>query len=326
MLISAIVVTLDAGTLLLAALESLQRALARVDGAAEIVVVDNGAPEDAMRTTRARFPSVRVIELGANRGFAAGVNAGLDASTGDWVLLLNDDATIERDAVAELLAAGRDRPEVGSLAAQMRFARDGRVNSAGFAVDRLGVAFDHHLGDTPDVAGTTITEVFGASAGAALMRRAMLDELGAFDGSFFMYLDDVDLAWRARMRGWGCLHVPSAVVHHHHSASSIHGSDFKHFHVGRNRVRLLAKHMPAAHLLRYGPAILAYDIAYVTFTALTDRTLAPVRGRVSGLREWRTYRARGHDRRPVALAPAQGPVRALVRRRGAWSGTAAGPG
>ena len=322
MLVSAVVVNLDARELLLECLESLVVALGAVDGETEIVVVDNGSADGAPAAARARFGEhLRVHELGANHGFANGVNEGLRASTGEWLLLVNNDATVERAAVVALLEAAAGRPDVGSLAAQMRFARGGAINSAGLGVDRVGAAFDRHVGAPPEAGEAVVTEVFGASAGAALMRRAMLDEIGGFDDSFFMYLDDVDVAWRARMRGWRALYVPGAVVHHHHSASSIHGSAFKHFHVGRNRVRLLAKHMPCAQLWRYGPMILAHDLAYVVYAAAGDRTLAPLRGRLRGLREWRRYRALGRDRRPVALAPVQGSRGALARRRGVRRGT-----
>ena len=322
MIVSAIIVTRDGRELLEACLATLKPALAAVGAPTEIVVVDNGSRDGTQAAVKDGFPEVRLIELGENRGFAAGVNEGVRASAGDWVLLLNNDTTITRNAVVELLGAAERSPRVGSLAAQLRFARGGMINSAGFGVDRLGVAFDHHLGEPPDAVAPWVTEVFGACAGAALMRRAMLEDVGGFDESFFMYLDDVDLAWRARMRGWRCLSVPTAVVHHHHSASSIHGSGFKHELVGRNRVRLLAKHMPGAHLARYGPAIVAYDCAYVIFTALTDRTLAPLRGRWRGLRGWRTYRACGRGRRPVPLAPVEGVERALTRRHGVLGGTA----
>jgi GT2 family glycosyltransferase len=315
-LVSAVVVNLDGRELLAACLESVAAALAAVEGETEIVIVDNGSSDGAQAMVRERFPGMRLIDLGENRGFAAGVNEGLRASTGEWLLLLNNDTTIAPDGAAELLAAGARSAEVGSLAAQLRFARGGAINSAGFGVDRLGVAFDRHIGERPEAGETAITEVFGACAGAALMRRAMLEDVGGFDESFFMYLDDVDVAWRARMRGWRSLYVPTAVVRHHHSASSGHGSAFKHEHVGRNRVRLLAKHMPRSHLVRYGPAIVAYDTAFVIFAAMTDRTLAPLRGRWSGMRDWRAYRARGRGRRPVALAPVQGFARALARRRG----------
>ncbi len=323
MLVSALVVNRDARDLLLACLDSLERGLTDLGGPAEVVVVDNGSSDGSADAVRSRHPRARIVELASNEGFAAGVNAGVAASSGRWLLLLNNDATIEPGAVAALLRAAAGRADVGSLAAQMRFARNGAINSAGLGVDRLGVAFDRHLGEAPSAAGADVVEVFGASAGAALVRRAMLEEIGGFDASLFMYLDDVDVAWRARMAGWTCLYVPAAVVHHHHSASSVHGSAFKHLHVGRNRVRLLARHATTAQLLRYGPAIVANDLGYVIVAGLGDRTLAPLRGRLQGIRAWPRDRAAGRaTRRPVRLAEIQGPRRALARRRAARRGTA----
>jgi GT2 family glycosyltransferase len=326
MIASAVVVNIDGRERLMECLASLRGALARVDGATELIVVDNGSQDGAPGAVREQFPEAQLIELGENRGFAAAVNVGVRSSSGEWVLLLNNDTTIAPDAVTELLRATAGAPDVGSLAAQLRFARNGAINSAGFAVDRLGIAFERHIGLPPPAGDAAVTEVFGACAGAALMRRSMLDDVGGFDESLFMYLDDVDVAWRARMLGWRCLYVPSAVVHHDHSASSIHGSAFKHELVGRNRVRLLAKHVPGRHLARYGAAIVAYDTAYVIFCAFTDRTLAPLRGRWRGVREWRTYRARGRGRRHVELSPVQGIRGALGRRRGVLGGTAGAAG
>lgn len=323
MLVSAIVVNRDGRELLLECLASIRNALAAVREPSEIVVVDNGSADGSVEAVGVHFPEARVVALAENLGFAGGVNAGVAASTGAWLLLLNNDATIEPGGVAALLAAAAGRPRVGSLAAQMRFARGGALNSAGLGVDRLGVAFDRHIGEPPQSAGDAVVEVFGASAGGALLRRAMLDDVGGFDASFFMYLDDADLAWRARMAGWTALYVPGAVVHHHHSASSVHNSPFKHLHVGRNRVRLLAKHAHPAQLWRYGPAIVAHDLAYVVVAGFGDRTLAPVRGRLQGLRSWPRDRAAGRaTRRPVQLDAVQGPARALARRRGARRGTA----
>ena len=78
----------------------------------------------------------------------------------------------------------------------------------------------------------------------------MLDEIGGFDGDIFLYLDDVDVAWRAQMAGWPVRYVPEAVVWHHHSATNAHGSDRKYFYVGRNRVRLLARNADRRQLRR----------------------------------------------------------------------------
>lgn len=317
--VAAIVVNHEREEMLRDCLASLTVALDRVAGPTEVIVVDNASRDGSREAVRAEFPEVSLIELGANRGFPTAVNAGLALSNSEWVLLVNNDATLEPRCVSRLLQASEDCPGVGALAAQMRFAATpGRINSAGIEVDGLGVASDRLLGAPVESSETEPVEVFGASAGAALYRRSMLDQIGGFDGSFFAFLEDADVAWRARAAGWSCLYVPGAIVFHHHSATAGHGSPFKHFHVGLNRVRLLAKDLDERQLRRRWPAILAYDVSYVLFVAISDRSLAPLRGRLAGLREWRRYRESGAStRRPVALAPIGGPSAAL-RRRSAW--------
>ena len=125
------------------------------------------------------------------------------------------------------------------------------------------------------------------------------------------------------MGGWRALYAPGAVVWHHHGTTGRHTSPFKHFHVGCNRVRMLAKNADGAHLRRYGLPIALYDLAYVLYAVIADRTLAPLRGRLRGLREWRAYRRTGEaGRRRVELEPVRG-FRAALGRRRAWD--AAGP-
>jgi hypothetical protein len=107
-------------------------------------------------------------------------------------------------------------------------------------------------------------------------------------------------------------------VWHDHSATTRHGSSFKYFHVGRSRVRLLARNADRRQLLRHGVQMVAYDLGYVAFVALTDRSLAPLRGRLAGLREWRAARSgAAARRRPVQLERRRGYLAALRRRR-AW--------
>jgi GT2 family glycosyltransferase len=322
--VSAIVVNHRRPGLTIECLASLEAALERLGEPAELIAVDNGSGDGSSERIAARFPEARVIALAENRGFAGAVNAGVEESSAEWVLLLNNDATLEPDAIANLLEAGRRAKDIGSVAAQMRFAASPEVlNSAGIGVDRLGVAYDRGLGEPVPGDGGEPVEVFGASGGAALLRRAMLDELGGLDDSFFFALEDVDLAWRARMAGWRALYAPGAVVWHHHGTTGRHTSAFKHFHVGRNRVRMLAKNAEPAHLRRYGPMIAAYELAYVGYAVVADRTLAPLRGRLRGLREWRAYRSAGEAARgPAGLEPIRG-FRAALHRRVAWD--AAGP-
>jgi GT2 family glycosyltransferase len=317
--VSAIVVNYRRPDILGACLSSLREALARTGVETELVVVDNASGDESLDVVARVAPEAIVLEMPSNLGFPTAVSEGIRRSTGEWALLINNDVIVEPDAVRHLLDAVRTAPDIGSAAAQMRFAggRAGVINSAGIGVDRLGIAYDRLLGQPVEASETEPVEVFGACCGAALLRRTMLDQIGGFDESFFFALDDADLAWRAQMLGWRCLYVPAAVVHHHHGATVGHGSSLKYFHVGLNRVRMLAKNADTAQLRRYGAAIVAYDLAYIVFAGLTDHTLAPLRGRVQGLREWPAYRRAGAARRPVELAPTRG-LRAALARRAAW--------
>jgi GT2 family glycosyltransferase len=317
--LSAIVVSYRKDELLEHCLLSAQAALREIDGSTELVVILNGASKDERFSSEERFEGIDIVYEPENIGFAPAVGKGVRRARSEWVALLNDDATVEPQAFARMLAAGTSATDVGSVAAQMRFSdRPQIINSAGIEVDRLGVAYDRLLGQPLSTSETETVEVFGASGGSAIYRRAMLDDIGGFDESFFAYLEDVDVAWRARMKGWRCLYVPSAVVFHHHSATLGHGSERKYYLVGRNRVRLLAKNASSAQLRRYGLWMLANDLAYVTFVALMKLTLAPLRGRFSGLREWKRYRRAGaENRRAIPLVRVSG-VRAALRRQRAW--------
>ena len=321
--ISAIVVNYRRPDILADLPQVAERRLARVDEPTEMLVVDNASGDRSCAVVAEETPGARLLVMPENLGFAA-VSKGIEASTGEWLLLVNNDVEVEPDAVRDLLEAGRSAPRIGSVAAQMRFASDrDTINSAGIGVDRLGIAYDRLLGEPAAASETEPVDVFGASGGAALYRRAMLEDIGGFDESFFFVLEDADVAWRAQMRGWRCRYVPQAVVHHHHGATMPHGSSVKYFQVGLNRVRTLAKNAEAGQLRRHGLAMIGYDTAYVGFAAVKDRTLAPLRGRLAGLRQWRTYRRAGAELRgPVELAPTRG-LRAALGRRAAWQGSSA---
>jgi len=247
----------------------------------EAVVVDNGSTDDSLAVL-ARFPEVRVLRFGRNRGFGAATNAGIRATASRYVATLNNDAVPAPGWLAALVAAADADPAVGMCASRLvQAARPGQLDSCGIAVDRVGIAWDL-LGGQPVGADAALGEPFGPCAGAALYRRRMLDEVGLFDERFFAYLEDVDLAWRARARGWCCRYVSDAEVRHQHSATGGEGSPWKHYLLGRNKVWLLAKNYPAA-LWRWLPLVVAYDLAAVGYALASRREGAALRGRLAGL-------------------------------------------
>ena len=300
--ISVVVIAYRQREALARCLESVLAAGEQVEGGIELIVVDNGGLADFVREC---CPPARVVEPGRNLGFAGGVVAGAAAAGADWFALVNDDAHLDAGALRALLEAGRRDARIGAVAAQVRFAAaPGVVNSAGIGIDTLGVASERFAGRPAAAAAAAAAgPVFGASGSVVLYRAAMLEQIGGFDERFFAYLEDADVAWRARAAGWSAWYEPSALAYHEGSASTV--APEKYLLVGRNRVRLLARNMTRRQLARSLPAIVLYDCAYVAYVALRDRTLAPLRGRLDGLRHWRGWRREtAASRREVELEPA----------------------
>lgn len=295
-----------------------------------VVVVDNGSTDGSVAYLREHFPEVQIIANEKNRGFAAATNQGIRAPGGPrasrFVATLNNDTEVDPSWLAALVAAMETEmesaPGVGMCASAMLFAhRPEMINSAGIAVDRAGIAWDR-LGGAPVAAlGDAPVEVFGPCAGGALYRRAMLEEIGLFDEDFFAYMEDVDLAWRARAAGWRCLFAPQARLLHHHSATGKEGSPFKSFHLGRNKVWLLLKNYPARELWHHAPLALLYDLAAVLYALLARRDVHALRGRLAGwraaLRMWRKRPRRDPTRAADIdlLAPLVWPWRVSRRYR-----------
>ncbi|HZY45723.1 MAG TPA: glycosyltransferase family 2 protein [Anaerolineae bacterium] len=268
----------------------------------EIILVDNASTDGSADYVEAKWPSIKVLRSRTNIGFAAGNNLAIQRSTGKYVALLNNDAYAEPDWLAKMIEVVDQHQDVGMIACKMLFAdRPTIINSTGICIDRVGIAWDRCGGEVESNDTEPPTEIFGPCAGAALYRRNMLSEIGLFDEDFFMYLEDVDLAWRARRSGWRCLYVPMARVVHYHSASSTEGSPFKSFHLGRNKVWLIIKNYPFAQLWAYAPLLIGYDLAAVIYALIGRRDIHALRGRLAGWagarKMWRKRQAASSLRR-----------------------------
>ena len=278
--VSIIIVNWNGAHLLPACLDALRGQTRPPD---EIIVVDNGSTDGSRELLATRYPEARLLPLPRNVGFAAGNNRGIAASRGALVVTLNNDTIPAPALLAELCAPLDADPRLGSTASTMLFAHaPDRIASAGIRVARNGLALDDLLGARWTGRRREPRPIFGPSAGAAAYRRAMLADIGLFDDAFFMYLEDADLAWRARLRGWASVHVPPAATLHVYSASSGQGSPFKSFHRARNRLWCLRKNLPAALARRHAAAIARYDLAALAY-ALLARDWASLRGRLAGL-------------------------------------------
>ncbi|NTV65485.1 MAG: glycosyltransferase family 2 protein, partial [Oscillochloris sp.] len=280
--ISAIIPTWNALRFLPACLSALRAQLQPHD---EIVLVDNASRDGAGTWARRHAPDVRLLSLPENLGFAGGTNAGIAAAHGELLLLINDDALAEPGCVDALWAALEANPRVGAAAGALVFSRRPELAaSAGIVFQGDGVATDLYLGTPVAQLPNVPHEIFGASGGLALLRRALLDDVGPFAADFFSYLEDADLAWRARLRGWGAVFAPGARARHVYSASGGQGSPFKQRLLGRNRLRLLVRCLPGPILRDCLPAILRYDTLAIGYGLLRRQPMIAA-GRIEALAE-----------------------------------------
>jgi GT2 family glycosyltransferase len=285
--ISVVIVNWNASADLAECLESLR---AQTSPAAQVIVVDNGSTDGSAEMVRRRFPEVHLLEPGANLGFAQACNLGIEAATGEWIAILNNDAVAEPAWLAELEAAvHRGGPELGSLQSRVLFKqKPDRTNSTGIVLFRNGHARDRDF-DVLARPEDHEEPIFCPTASAALYRRAMLDELrlpsGYFDGGFFMYMEDVDLGWRARLAGWESLYVPTSIVKHVFQGSSAkRGSSFVELQCDKNRLRTILKNASIPFLLRNIPRTL-FDIGRIFYRGGTRVLPDLVSGAVDALKQ-----------------------------------------
>ena len=222
----------------------------------ETVVVDDGSTDDTAKAIERDYPEARLVRLPENRGFCVAANAGIREASGEFILLLNNDMTLDADCLARLVAAA-DASDAALLAPLVLWRDDpshiygagdrqcvnGRPESIGFRCALDGFVF-------PEA-------IFGVSAGAGLYRRAVFDRIGLLDERFIAYFEDSDLNFRARLAGFGAALVPEARAYHVGAASIEGRTWWRTRQCCRNHALLVIKNMPRALFLKYLPAIVA---------------------------------------------------------------------
>jgi GT2 family glycosyltransferase len=246
--VSVVVVTWNRRDLLRSCLQSLTNQ--RIDHPFEVVVVDNGSADGSVEMVQHEFSEVaafrlKLIRNETNRGFCAANNQGFAASDTSFVALLNNDAEAEPDWLSSLMSAFENSPRVGMAASKILVYEDPkRIDKAGHLIYPDGQNRGRGSGELDQGQYDRVEEVLWPDGCAAMYRREMLDKIGGFDEDFFAYADDAELGLRARIAGWTCIYIPTAVVRHHRGATLGLLSARRLELIERNRVLLAAKLFP----------------------------------------------------------------------------------
>lgn len=229
---------------------------ARPDLPLDIVVVDNGSRDGSLDMLRTEFPRVRVETNPQNRGFTRAINQGVAVTRSPWVLLLNNDAILTPGALTRLMIVAREGPETLAAVQPLLVAADdpNRIDSAGIGVGPRFRTFDLLMGESSRRAPRSAVEIWGGCAACLLVRREAFDRIGGFDDDFFVELDDVDFAFRARWLGYTFVLAPDALVRHYRSSSAPRHVRRKLGRVRRNGLLTLMKNYPRGRAL----GLLAY--------------------------------------------------------------------
>ncbi len=218
---------------------------------AEILVADNGSRDGSLALLRAHHPHAGILALDHNFGFAGGANRGVAATSAPWVCVLNSDATPAPDWLERLTAAPRDARRTWALGSVLVSAKTGRIESAGDQYDPRGFAYkllrDRPLSELP----SSPYRVFAAPGAAPVFRRDVFERLGGYEERFFLYYEDVDLAFRAVLAGYHALLVPDARVVHQLGATTKSHARAR-FYVARNSVWCAVRCLPELGPLRLG--------------------------------------------------------------------------
>lgn len=223
----------------------------------EVVLIDNASTDDSVSFVSSHYPSVRIIRLPQNYGFARGYNEGLKTINADYFILLNSDVEVEPGWMEPMISLLEKNPNIAACQPKiLQYPRNKLFEYAGAAggwMDSLGYPFARGRifddCETDQGQYDTTVPVFWASGAALMIRAAVYREAGGFDEYFFAHQEEIDLCWRLQWAGYQIYCCPDAVVYHVGGGTLPKGNARKVFLNFRNNLIMLAKNLPPGERL-----------------------------------------------------------------------------
>ena len=312
-LVSAIVVNRNGARLLP---ESLASLFAQTWKEIEVILVDNASSDGSADAAREQYGErLRILRNARNEGFARGNNQAIELARGEWVFLLNNDAVLDPRAIEELMRAVGGRPDVGMLACRVLcYDKPNVIDSVGLLIYPDGVCRPRGWEEKDTGQYDRPEEILAPVGSASAWRRAMIDAVGAFDESYFAYLEDLDLGMRGQLEGWKALYVPTAVARHAKSTTAGNYSKFKAYQVERNRIYNAVKLLPR-FILFVSPLFTLNRYLMQFYAAMTHRGLSDQLVKEYSWLELAWILARAYGAALIRLPALLAKRRGIARRR-----------
>jgi GT2 family glycosyltransferase len=242
----------------------------------EVIVVDNGSSDDSVDLIRKIFPSVKIVEVGRNLGFAEGNNLGYKKSKGKYILFLNNDCIVTKNFLDKLVSYIDRNPTVGIVQPTILFYRPNtvfhnRINSVGSFLLNNGFLYHQDYGKSfVKQKYNKPFEVFSAYGACFLTKREIIEKVGLFDPDYFAYFEETDLCHRAWLAGYSVVTYPSVYVFHKGAqTSSKLSSSFVQFHSFKNKFYSYLKNLGPYYLLTmFIPHVLICEIGSLIYLLL----------------------------------------------------------
>lgn len=208
-----------------------------------VIVVDNASADGTAEFLKSDYPSVELIRLETNTGFAGGCNIGAKAAQGDWIVFLNNDTVVEPDWLENLLTTAASDEKMGACTSKIRMLSDRqRLDAIGSYLTPSG--FLRHTGLLENDQGQydSLRQIFSPKGVSFAIRKELFNAIGGFDERYFAYFEESDLFWQVWLRGYTIGFAPKSIVYHKvgGTASTFHYA-FVDYHSFKNRIRTILK-------------------------------------------------------------------------------------
>ena len=237
----------------------------------EVIIVDNASTDNSVQFLKEHYSNCKVVKSPQNFGTAEGSNLGIPYAKGEYILWLSNDMELDPSLLRWMVKTAECSPKIGICTCKMRrITAQGKklniIDSVGAEIDRFGFPSARGINEPDKGQLDETSEVFFSFGGAMLIKKELINKIGAYDPTFFTLADDIDLCWRAHLAGYQVVVQPQALLYHRVSATlgTTFGRSKKRYMAEKNTFRMLIKNYSSSTLAKILPQYLGLLTAEIT--------------------------------------------------------------